>query len=123
VNLRFSREAALIPTSLLAPFVATVLLFVAGLSPEAQAGWNAVAVAVAGLITAVLVRRDRLAPAILGLAQAVAAILTVYGWGMTAAQSTATMAFLSLLVGAYVRTQVTANPEAPLVVEGEVVSG
>lgn len=116
MKLRFSREAALIPTSLLAPFVATLLLFFAGLSPEAQAAWNAVAVAVAGLITAVLVVRDKLAPAILGLAQAVMSILTVYGWGMTAAQSTATLAFLSLVVGAYVRTQVKAVPEpAPAV--------
>jgi nicotinamide riboside transporter PnuC len=113
--MRFSREAALIPTSLLAPFVGMLLLFFAGLSPEAQAAWNAVAVTVAGLISAVLVVRERLVPAILGLAQAVISLLSVYGWGMTAEQSTALMGFLALAVGAYVRTQVQARPEAPTV--------
>lgn len=105
------REPALTATTLLAPAVGLLLLFLTDLPAGAQAGWNAVAVAVAGLITAVIVLRDKLAPAILGLSQAVISLLTVYGLGMTAEQSTGTMAFLALLVGAYVRTQVAAPAE------------
>lgn len=115
--MKLTREAALLPTSLLAPFVGTLLLFFASLSPEAQAAWNAAATAVAGFITAALVVHDRLAPAILGLAQAVVNILAVYGFGLTAAQSTGVMAFLALVVGAYVRTQVTARTT----VDGQVL--
>lgn len=105
------REPALTATSLLAPLAGMLLLFATDMSPEAQAAWNAVAVTVAGLITAVIATREKLAPAILGLAQAVISLLTVYGFGMSAEQSTGVMAFLALLVGAYVRTQVSAPPE------------
>lgn len=111
------REPALTATTLLAPAVGLLLLFITDLSPAAQAGWNGVAVSVAGLITAALVARDRLAPAILGFAQAVVGLLTVYGWGMNAEQTTAFMGFLALVVGAYVRTQSTAT----LTVDGQVV--
>lgn len=112
IMLRF-REPALTATALLAPAVGLLLLFVTDMPPGAQAGWNAVAVAVAGLITSIIAVREKLAPTILGLAQAVISILTVYGFGMSAEQSTGTMAFLALLVGAYVRTQITAPPEQP----------
>jgi len=106
------REPALTATALLAPAVGTLLLFIADLSPEAQAGWNGLAVAVAGLITSAIAIRERLAPTILGLAQAVISLLTVYGFGLSAEQSTGVMAFLALVVGAYVRGQITAPPEA-----------
>jgi nicotinamide riboside transporter PnuC len=112
------REPALTATTLLAPLVGLILLFIADMTPAEQASWNGVAVTVAGLITAVIVARDKLAPAILGLAQAVIGLLTVYGLGMSAEQTTATMGFLALLVGAYVRTQV----HAPLTSDGQVVA-
>lgn len=105
------REAALVPTSLLAPLVGTLLLFL-HLDATTQAAWNAVAVGAAGLITAALVARDRLAPAILGFAQAIIAVLDVYSFGLSAAQSTGVMSLLALIVGAYVRTQVQANVTA-----------
>lgn len=107
------REPAITATSLLAPLVGMIVLLVAGLSAEQQAVWNAVAVAVAGLITAAIVIRERLAPAIMGLAQAVLALLAVYGFGLSAEQSTGVMAFVAVAVGAYVRTQVSAAPENP----------
>ena len=102
------REPALTATSLLAPLVGTLLLFFVNLTAGEQAAWNAVAVAAAGLITAAIAVREKLAPAILGLAQAVISVLTVYGFGLSAAQSTGVMAFLSLAVGAYIRTQIVA---------------
>ena len=114
---KFSREPALLATSLLAPAVGTLLLFLTDMTAESQAAWNAVAVAVAGLITAAIAVRDRLAPAILGLAQAVIQILAVYGWGLTAEQTTGVMGLLALVVGAYLRTQIS----APVTVDGEVL--
>lgn len=107
------REPALTATSLLTPLVGLILLFTADLSAEQQAAWNATAVAVAGLITAAIAVHDRLAPAVMGLAQAVLALLTVYGFGLSAEQSTAVTGFLALAVGAYIRTQVTAPEAAP----------
>ena len=103
------REPALIVVSLLPPLVSTLLLFTADLSAEAQAAWNALALALSGLVTAALVARDRLAPAVLGFAQAVLAMLTVWGLALTAAQSTGVMGFVTVAVGMYVRTQVTAR--------------
>jgi hypothetical protein len=103
------REPALGVMTLLPGLVATLLLFFADLSPDAQAAWNAAALAASGLVTAALVARDKLAPAILGFAQAMLALLTVHGFQLTAAQSTGVMAFVSLAVGMYVRTQVTAK--------------
>lgn len=102
------REPALTATTLLAPAVGLALLFLTDLPAGAQAGWNALAVAVAGLITAAIAVREKLAPAILGFAQGVLALMTVYGFGMSAEQSTGVMAFLSLVVGIYVRSVVTA---------------
>lgn len=109
VNLR--HEPALAAISLLAPAVGTLLLFFADLDPASQAAWNGAALAVAGLITALVVDREKLAPAILGFAGALLSLLTVFGFGMSAEQSTGVMAFLSLAVGAYVRTQVVAPVE------------
>lgn len=115
-----TREAALIPTSLLTPFVGMLLLFLANLSAEEQSVWNGAAAAVAGLITAALVRSDKLAPAILGFAQAVLSVLTVYGWGLSAERSTAVMGFVALVVGAYVRTQVVASVPATIAPEKQL---
>lgn len=106
------RESVLTLTTLLAPLVGVILLFAADLDPTTQAVWNGAAVAAAGLITAALVARDRLAPAILGFAQAVMQLLAVFGFGLSAAQTTGVMGFLALLVGAYLRTQVWAKVDA-----------
>ena len=114
--LRF-REPALTATTLVAPAVGLLLLFVADLSAEAQATWNGLAVAVAGLITSVIAVREKLAPTILGFAQAILGLLTVYSFGLDAAQTTGVMAFLALIVGTYVRSIAT----APVTIEGEVL--
>lgn len=103
------REPALILTFLLAPAVQTGLLVFADLDAGTQATWNGLAAAVAGLITAAMVARDRLVPAILGLGQALIAGATVWGWDLSTEESTAVSAFLALAVGAFTRTQVRAR--------------
>lgn len=103
-------EPAVLLTSLIAPAAQAIILAFTSLSPERQAGWNAVAVAVAGAATALAVSRDRLLPALLGAAQAVLALLAVYGWGLSAEQATGVSATLAVLIGQYVRTQVAVKP-------------
>jgi hypothetical protein len=107
-----NRESVLTGTTLLAPLVGVILLFVADLDPVAQAAWNGAALAVTGLITAALVAREKLAPAILGFAQALMQILAVFGFSLTAEQTTGVMGFLALAVGMYLRTQVWAKVDA-----------
>lgn len=111
------REPALTATTLLAPAVGLFLLLIADLDPATQAAWNAAAVAVAGLITAGLAAREKLAPAILGFTQAVLALLTVYGFGLSAEAATGVTGFVALIVGTYLRERITAN----VTVDGQVV--
>jgi len=54
------------------------------------------------------VHSERLAPAILGLAQGILALGLQLGWHLTAEQQGAAMAFVGVVVAAYVRTQVVA---------------
>lgn len=103
------REPALTASTLLAPLVGVILLFTTNLTPEVQALWNGLATAVAGLITAGLVAREKLVPAILGFAQTVMQFLGVYGFHLTTDQITGVMGFLSLALGLYMRTQVWAG--------------
>ena len=103
------REPALIVSGVLAPTVQTLLLVWGRLSDEQQAVWNAVTVAVAGVVLAALAAKERLAPAILGLGSAVIALATFYGWHLSAAAETAVSSTLSLLVAAFLRTQITAS--------------
>lgn len=101
------REPAITATSLLVPTVSMAVLLATDLPAEAQAAWNALAVAIAGLVTAVVVVSDRLVPAVTGVAQAVLALLAVHGLGLTAEQATGLTAFVAAVAGAWVRTQVT----------------
>lgn len=110
--LRLIREPVLTATPLLAPLVGVIMLFVTDLDAGTQAAVNGAAVAVAGLVSAALVARDKLAPAILGFAQAVIQVLAVFGLGFTAEQTTAVMGLVALAVGMYLRTQVYAKVDA-----------
>ena len=105
---RLTTEPAVLLISTLAPFLQTLLLALTNLSPEVQAAWNALTVTVAGAVTAWVVARERLLPALLGAAQAVIALLAVHGFGLSAEQATGLSATLAVLVGQFVRTQVTA---------------
>ena len=77
------REPALI-LALVASTVQLVSAFVFPLSDAQQGVVNALAVAVAGLVTALMVRSDQLAPAILGVLQAAVALGLAFGWAVHA---------------------------------------
>lgn len=111
-RIRFLREPVLTLTPLIAPAAGLVLLFIADLDGETQAAWNGGATALAGLITAALVARDRLAPAIMGFVQTVLQLLAVFGFGLSAEQTTGLMGFVALVVGMWLRTQVFAKIDA-----------
>lgn len=72
---------------------------------------NGIISAALGVLTAALVARDRLLPAILGLGQAGIDLFIAFGWHPTDAQVNTAMAFLAALstaVAAFVHTQVDA---------------
>lgn len=103
----FGREPALI----LGLVAAAIQLFSAVILPltvEQQGVLNAVAVAVMGLVTAVAVRSDKAAPAVLGVVQAVLACALAFGLVLSPDTQGAIMAFTSAVVAMFVRTQVSA---------------
>ena len=104
------REPALI-LGTIAALVQMLSAFATDWSPEQQGLINAAAAAVAGLITAVMVHTDRLAPAILGAVQAVLALGLGFGLDLPADQQSVIMAFVAAVVAMFVRTQVTAPAE------------
>ena len=69
-----AREPATLWIGLVAPIVAALAAFVFAANPDLQGVINAAAVAVAGAITAFLVRSDNLLPAITGAIQALRGI-------------------------------------------------
>ncbi|HVM19790.1 MAG TPA: hypothetical protein VNV66_08615 [Pilimelia sp.] len=101
------REPALI-LALVASTVQLVSAFVFPLSDAQQGVVNALAVAVAGLVTALMVRSDQLAPAILGVLQAAVALGLAFGWDLSPENQSVIMAFAATVVAMFVRTQVTA---------------
>jgi len=103
----FGREPALV----LGLIAAAIQLFSATLLPlsvDQQGVLNAVAVAAIGLATAAAVSADKAAPAILGLVQAVLACALAFGLDVAPETQGAVMAFVTALVSAFVRTQVSA---------------
>lgn len=93
--------------ALVAVVVQTVSAFWIDVSADQQAWINAVAVAVVGLVTAV-VTRDGISAAVLGLAQAVLALAVGYGLDWSADQQGIAMSLVAAVVSMFVRTQVTA---------------
>lgn len=109
------REPALLYISLLAPIVQAVAAFWFVDDPTTQALLNAAAVAVAGAITAFLVRADNLLPAITGAAQAVIALFVGLGLDWSAEQQAALMVPIGIIAGYVVRDRVVAPVPAPTV--------
>jgi hypothetical protein len=109
------REPALLLIGLLAPVVAAVAAFVFAASPDVQGAVNAVAVAVAGAITAFMVRSDNLLPAITGAVQAVIALVLAFGVHWDSGQQAALMVALGAIAAFLVRDRVTAPAPAPTV--------
>lgn len=102
-----NREPAVF-VALAAALITVVSDFFVPMSAEQIGVLNALVVAIAGLVTAIWVTHDKLAPAILGLAQAVIALAVAFGLGWDAAEQGALLALVTTLVGMFVRTQSTA---------------
>lgn len=69
---------------------------------------NAVVAALAGLVTALWVTHDGLAAALAGFVQAVLALAVGLGLGLTSAQQGVLMTVVTMVIGFFIRTQVTA---------------
>lgn len=100
-----SREPALI-LALFASVVQMVAAFVYPLTIDQQGVLNAVAVGIAGLVTALLVHSEQLVPAIVGLVQAVLALILAFNLHLFGSNQVAIMAFITAVGAAFVRTQV-----------------
>lgn len=116
VNL--NREPALLWIGLIAPLVQAAAAFVLVDNVAVQGAVNAVAVALAGAITAAVVKSENLLPAITGLAQAVIALVLAFGVQWSPEQQAALMAAVGVVAAAFVRQQVTA-PVPPSVPVGQ----
>lgn len=103
-----AREPALLYVGLLAPVIQAVAAFVFDATPGVQGAVNAVAVALAGAITAALVRADNLVPAITGAFQAVIALVLAFGVDWSAEQQAGLMIAIGAIVAVVVRDRVVA---------------
>lgn len=109
--MKLSRDPALY-LGLFAALVQLIAAFLFPLTTDQQAVLNAVAVAIAGAITAFVVVRDGQAAAVVGLAQAVIALGLGFGLDIAPEGQAAVMAFVSTAAAMFVRTQVTAPVSA-----------
>lgn len=99
------------PAQLLGLLAAAIQLISATVLPltvEQQGVLNAVAVAVAGFVTAAMVSAEKAAPAVAGLVQSVLACALAFGLALTPDVQSSVMAFTTALVAWYIRTQVVA---------------
>jgi hypothetical protein len=117
-RVKLSREPALLYIGLLAPVVQAVAAFVLNASPTLQGAVNALAVALAGAITAALVRADNLVPAITGAFQAVLALVLALGWDLTSEQQATVMVAVGAIAAVVVRDRVVAPVPAAVASTG-----
>jgi hypothetical protein len=110
-----NREPAVLWIGLIAPVVQAVAAFMFVDDPTVQGAVNAVAVALAGAITAFLVKSDNLLPALTGLGQAVIALVLAYGVQWSAEQQASLMVAIGAIAAFLVRDRVTAPAPAPTV--------
>lgn len=107
-DFRLQREPALLLISLIAPTVAALAAFAFAAEPDTQGVINAAAVAVAGVLTAAVVRSDNLVPLITGAVQALLALAVAFGAHMTAEQQALIIVPVGIVAGYVVRRLVTA---------------
>lgn len=101
------REPALI-LALVASAIQMVSAFLFHLTVDQQATLNAVAIAAAGLVTAIMVKSDQLAPVILGLLQAALAVGLAFGLYLSPENQSVIMTFAAAVVAMFVRQIVVA---------------
>ena len=100
--------------ALLVPIVQATVGLTLTNQPEIAGLVNAVAVALAGAITAAIVKSENLLPLIVGAAQAVLALIVGLGVGWTPEQQALLLAPVAIVAGFIVRGQVDA-PEPKVV--------
>ncbi len=111
----FNREPAMW-LALIASGVSLLSAFVLDLTSDQQTVLNAVAVSVVGLVTAWAVARDRLLPALVGVAQAILNVGLAFGLDLNAERQAIVMSFIATLAAAIIiRPQVTASVPAEAV--------
>lgn len=108
---KVSRDPALYLT-LVATVVRLVAAFIFDLTDGQQAVLNSLATAVAGFIVAFWVARDGQVPAILGVVQAVLALVVGFGLDVSAEGQAVIMSFVGAIAAAFIRTQVVAPVSA-----------
>jgi hypothetical protein len=106
VNIR--REPAALLIGLLVPLVSCLSAFLFAADAGTQTVVNAAAVAVAGAITAFLVRSDNLLPAITGAVTAIVSVAVALGLRLDSTQQVALIAALGAISAVVVRDRVTA---------------
>jgi hypothetical protein len=113
VNLR--REPAILWLGLLAPTVQALAAFVFAADPVLQGAINAAAIAIAGAVTAFLVKSDNLLPAISGAVGALIALVLAFGVDWSSEQQASLMIAVGAIAAFLVRDRVTAPVPAPTV--------
>lgn len=113
----FKREPALW-LALIATVIQMVSAFVFPLSVDQQGVLNAVTLAIAGLVTALMVKSDQTAPAILGLLKAVIALGLAFGLSLTPENQAIIMSFAAAVVAMFIRTQVQASVPTQMAGDG-----
>ncbi len=115
LRIRIARDPALIWIGLLAPVVQLALSYTPWPAVLITA-LDAAAVALAGVLTAAMVRRDHLVPAITGLAQALLVVGLALGVPIDATQRALLMSIVGFALAGFVRTQVAPRTPAPMVI-------
>lgn len=110
--MNIAREPAVVWVGLVAPAVQLILSFL-GMGPELQTVLNALVVALCAVTTALLVKSDRLLPAILGLIQACIVVGLYFGAHISDTQQALIMTVVGGVVAAFLRTQLEA-PVPPM---------
>lgn len=110
-----NREPAALYIGLIAPVVACLAAFVFAAQPETQTVVNAAALAVAGAVTAFVVKSDNLLPAITGAVTALVSVAVALGAQLDSAQQAALTVALGAIAAVVVRDRVTAPVPAPVV--------
>ena len=103
----FGREPALV-LAFVAALIQMVSSFVFPLSVDQQGVLNALTVAIIGVVTALAVRGDQAAPAILGFIKAALAVGLAFGFHLAPEAQSTIMVFAAAVVAMFVRTQVIA---------------
>lgn len=107
------REAAVAP-GVVAVAIALVGAFYAPLTPDLQGLIDAAATALAGVVTALLVRDDRSLPAMVALLHAAFELCLGLGLQISTDRQAAVMAAVTALTTAWLRTQLYAKVGRPL---------